>query len=415
MAAGERTIAELTTRWPPEGPRANKRRAGGPRPRMAGPQVKRPPLATDDQPKRSASVTFLLQSSLLVSLLLAAKLPLASLSSLKQHQAEGGHLQPSDQRPLAAQLRRHLNHQLHHHHHHQQHHPHQHHHHQQQHLLNQLAHALDDQHRQQMLPLRAGFEQPQVGWLEHQHPAASHWTTGEGLLPSANAPQGTSGGDPVPDESAPQLVRDQPAGQQVASTTPTLNRQLPAPLYEIGLAPANALQLETSGADEAGQPRSTPSMGQQQLLQQVVVPDTGRQQQPATRTRSGKQVADLQVRDSSQASAGDPASQEEPQKATPGEASLQQVDKIEARQKRRMFNRILKKAEWNHLFVELSKVFLRYFLDLALKDIIGKQSGVGSGASSSTSDATSGRKKLDAQSELADLLRDFVKTAISNI
>lgn len=86
---------------------------------------------------------------------------------------------------------------------------------------------------------------------------------------------------------------------------------------------------------------------------------------------------------------------------------LQVVDKaIEPRQKRRIFNRILKKAEWNHLFVELSKVFLRYFLDLALKDIIGKQSG---------GDTTTSRKKLDAQSELTDLLKDFVKTAISNI
>jgi hypothetical protein len=83
---------------------------------------------------------------------------------------------------------------------------------------------------------------------------------------------------------------------------------------------------------------------------------------------------------------------------------------IEPRQRRRIFNRILKKAEWNHLFLELSKVFLRYFLDLALKDIIGKQSGSGAADSSTT-----GRKKLDAQSELTDMLKEFVKTAISNI
>lgn len=88
---------------------------------------------------------------------------------------------------------------------------------------------------------------------------------------------------------------------------------------------------------------------------------------------------------------------------------------VEPRQKRRLFNRILKKAEWNHLFLEVSKVFLRYFLDLALKDIIGKQSG-GSSGTSSSSDSSSSRKKLDgAQSELADLFKDFVKTAISNI
>lgn len=79
---------------------------------------------------------------------------------------------------------------------------------------------------------------------------------------------------------------------------------------------------------------------------------------------------------------------------------------VESRQKKRIFNRILKKAEWNHLFMEISKVLVRYFLDLALKDIIGKQSG---------SDGTTSRKKLDAQSELADMFKEFVKNAISNI
>lgn len=89
----------------------------------------------------------------------------------------------------------------------------------------------------------------------------------------------------------------------------------------------------------------------------------------------------------------------------------QQDKSIEPRQRRRMFNRILKKAEWNHLFVELSKVFLRYFLDLALKDIINKQGGERASGDSSTS----GRKKLDAQSELADVFKEFVKAAISNM
>lgn len=79
---------------------------------------------------------------------------------------------------------------------------------------------------------------------------------------------------------------------------------------------------------------------------------------------------------------------------------------IEPRQRRRIFNRILKKAEWNHLFMEVTKVCVRYFVDLGLKELIGKQSG---------SDATTSRKKLDAQSEFADFAKEFLKVAILNI
>lgn len=84
----------------------------------------------------------------------------------------------------------------------------------------------------------------------------------------------------------------------------------------------------------------------------------------------------------------------------------QERQQVEPRTKHRMLRRILKKAEWNQLLVEISKVLVRYFLDLALKDIIGKQSG---------DNGTTSRKKLDAQSEVAELLREFVKSAIANI
>ena len=107
--------------------------------------------------------------------------------------------------------------------------------------------------------------------------------------------------------------------------------------------------------------------------------------------------------------------QADKQEDTVAAASNNLVDRsIEPRQRRRLFARILKKAEWNHIFVEVSKVFLQHFLEMALKDIIGKQSGASSTAAAGT-DSTSGRKKLDVQSELADLLRDIIKNAISNI
>lgn len=96
------------------------------------------------------------------------------------------------------------------------------------------------------------------------------------------------------------------------------------------------------------------------------------------------------------------------------------IKSIEPRSRRRMFNRILKKAEWNHLFVELSKVFLKYFLDLALKDLIGKQSGeraagIVSSAISEVVDNSTGKKSGVAQSDIADLLKDFVKAALANM
>ncbi|KAG9509342.1 hypothetical protein GZH46_02144, partial [Fragariocoptes setiger] len=59
------------------------------------------------------------------------------------------------------------------------------------------------------------------------------------------------------------------------------------------------------------------------------------------------------------------------QAATSSSASTATAN-VEGRHRHRIFNRILKKADWNALFVELSKVFLRYFLDLVLNDMLGK-------------------------------------------
>lgn len=237
-----------------------------------------------------------------------------------------------------------------------------------------------------------------------------------------------------------------------APTTPSIGRQLMGPpqFYEFALSPTNAVQLEHVSGDEreptntagaplisspslrmsggkslmpppSGQAMSTDNQAEGSNLSGVIARNNGQQ------VSSGKEQASNSHRgEESEHSSKAQAAEEQANSnnnnnnsnnaqdtsnsgsANQDSTSQQAVDKtIEPRQRRRIFNRILKKAEWNHLFVELSKVFLRYFLDLALKDIIGKQSG--------STDSTTSRKKLDAQSELTDLLKDFVKTAISNI
>lgn len=222
-------------------------------------------------------------------------------------------------------------------------------------------------------------------------------------------------------------------------TTPSINRQViaPPPFYELSFSPTNALQFEQIHGDEkegsAALPAGAGSLGVVSSFRSEGARSMGRPSHPAPpgdnqaessnaigviarnnnnvpqanqeQTNSKDTNEPTKVQDERTNAAQDMSSNDNHE---PSPSTQQSVDKtIEPRQKRRIFNRILKKAEWNHLFVELSKVFLRYFLDLALKDIIGKQSG--------STDTTTSRKKLDAQSELTDLLKDFVKTAISNI
>lgn len=214
---------------------------------------------------------------------------------------------------------------------------------------------------------------------------------------------------------------------QAAPTAPTLARQLLAPPpfgYEFALAPMNTIQLHSEEPDRSriavGQARFG---GARSLVGETVdQAEQGRHGLDSSARSTGSDNS----RDGSEAQ--NSQSQVAPTRDEPERVSEQAsetpvsdspVDKtIEPRQRRRIFNRILKKAEWNHLFVEVSKVFLRHFLDLALKDIIGKQSGasaVSLSSGSSGSESTSSRKKLEAQSELAELFKDFVKTAISNI
>jgi len=212
------------------------------------------------------------------------------------------------------------------------------------------------------------------------------------------------------------------ASSLVGPTTPTLSKQLMAPpFYELGLSPTNAIQIDTEDRPEGSQRTD----GARSLSG-----DVGRGAHEVTTSRSNNRAeqtgqargAESSARNQEDGNNGEGASggggnvgigsgsNSGSQDDSPAESSTVEKN-VEPRQRRRIFNRILKKAEWNHLFVELSKVFLRYFLDLALKDIIGKQGGGGSGSG----DTTTSRKKLDAQSELTDLLKDFVKNAISNI
>lgn len=216
-------------------------------------------------------------------------------------------------------------------------------------------------------------------------------------------------------------------------TTPPMSRQIMGPpqFYEFALSPTNAVQLEqVSGEDREGSAATAPiaaaslrANGAKSMANPnnqadnqaegsnavgVVARNPGQQADQSNSNREQNDSSPSKAQDEP-SSGGNNAQDASSAGSNQEQAAGQQaVDKtIEPRQRRRIFNRILKKAEWNHLFVELSKVFLRYFLDLALKDIIGKQSG--------STDTTTSRKKLDAQSELADLLKDFVKTAISNI
>lgn len=100
-------------------------------------------------------------------------------------------------------------------------------------------------------------------------------------------------------------------------------------------------------------------------------------------------------------------------------SKLQAMDErsIEPRSpRRRVLTRIMKKAEWSHLLAELSKVFIRYFLDLALKDMMGKSSGDRASTDAVPTSATTGRKKLETHvSEFGDIFKEFVKTAIANM
>lgn len=267
------------------------------------------------------------------------------------------------------------------------------------------------------------------------------------------------------------LLQQQQQQQASQPTTPTLNKQLVPPpppppsvphFYQFGLAQTSALQLEpdSSQTPPVVEPMSVaqssleptkvaepPNRAPEQQAHnptrqlqsasnigpnnqfQVSTPQSaapvkqrestrsGRQYHEPTEQLSSEQIDGTSPQQATSSSTGSSKSAQSKQEdETPVSAPVEKG--VEPRQRRRMFNRILKKAEWNHLFVELSKVFLRYFLDLALKDIIGKQSGgasLSSDSGSSSSSSTSGRKKLDAQSELTDLLKDFVKTAISNM
>lgn len=245
---------------------------------------------------------------------------------------------------------------------------------------------------------------------------------------------------------APQTTSNDPP------TTPSLSRQIMGPpqFYELAFSPTNAVQLEQVNSEDreanvaaAAAANSDGSVSGPIGATSSLRINNGRSMtngpnnqaasdnqadssntSPVIARNTNQQVGSEQVNSKEQNDLPAKAQQDEQANNNNGEDNMsngtnkgpnqeqsshqQVVDKtIEPRQRRRIFNRILKKAEWNHLFVELSKVFLRYFLDLALKDIIGKQSG--------STDTTTSRKKLDAQSELTDLLKDFVKTAISNI
>lgn len=279
-----------------------------------------------------------------------------------------------------------------------------------------LAHLIQQQQRQHFRPQVA--DEGQSYWT-HDVTLSSPTLLGQA---SANA-QHQTGGLALME---PPRLRPQQADisfqafQDLNSqpTSPSINRQLvlPPQFYDLGLSQVAALQLESFGAGEEASPAAKSQAPSGQVDRSRNGTARSLESQPAEAQR---QTNEEQTKPMTTSETGARNSNGEPDKAAgaqPNEGAAEPttplaVDKtIEPRQRRRLFNRILKKAEWNHLFVELSKVFLRYFLDLALKDIIGKQSG--SVASEST---TTSRKKLDAQSELTDLLKDFVKTAISNI
>lgn len=201
--------------------------------------------------------------------------------------------------------------------------------------------------------------------------------------------------------------------QQQPATTPTLNRQLLAPpsggpaFYSA--ATTEDARVKPAHDDEPIRPTAGGS-GNNNSNGNGNAPVHGRDSDGAA------EQAGAGEHNANSSEAGSGKQQDNNDNSNGAIEQRGAVAAPEPRHRRRLFNRILKKAEWNTLFMELSKVFLRYFLDLALKDIIGKQSGAGVGGASSPADSsTTSRKKLDAQSELADLLKDFVKTAISNI
>lgn len=99
---------------------------------------------------------------------------------------------------------------------------------------------------------------------------------------------------------------------------------------------------------------------------------------------------------------------EQPAVSLPVASSLLEAKgPIQPRRGRKLFTRIMKKTEWNHLLVELSKVFLRYFLDLAVKDLLNRPKA--------GDDSTTSRKKQDTQTEVVNLLKDVVKATLENI
>lgn len=312
-----------------------------------------------------------------------------------------------------------------------------------QHLLSS-SRPHDFNHRPQIPTNLAGLLQ-QSALLQHQQQQQqqqpshqledskqSHWTHDYSLLSGPDgstrvatlsglpaARQATSGGGGLTLLAPPALQAQQHQNQfvpyqtmleqagggnvQHQSTTPSISRQLvpPPQFYELGLSPVGALQVGSATIDElTGQDGERHSRASNATARSL---DNSQTESQLDSAKSSYQNSEPSKDDGARNGSADAG------KASDAPAATAADKTIEPRQRRRLFNRILKKAEWNHLFVELSKVFLRYFLDLALKDIIGKQSG------NLKDDGTTSRKKLDPQSELADLLKDLVKTAISNI
>lgn len=293
---------------------------------------------------------------------------------------------------------------------------------------------------QQMLELDSN-QQPSYYTGDHEHRAQQHLQSNRHFQPTAQHDQYQNNLELQQQqhhhhhhqmERHPHRLHEQPSfvayrassEHNQPATAPSLPRQLLAPPpfnFELALTPMNTIQLQ---ADES---RLEPAAVRQQADRLAGARDASAVELAKTMVgepsaRSAARDADTLAESQAGSAQTAPLQTGAEQASSSGSSGnvgpeTNQVDKtIEPRQRRRIFNRILKKAEWNHLFVEVSKVFLRYFLDLALKDIIGKQSGGSSSSlSGSASDSTTSRKKLDAQSEIAELFKDFVKTAISNL
>ena len=217
---------------------------------------------------------------------------------------------------------------------------------------------------------------------------------------------------------------------QQAPTTPTLNHQLmppSQPFYEFSFAPTNALILEPQQENYNTQQHNPVALqsnnkvanlttaGRADSLAKSASEGVGTQRAPSDALHNSLaqklNQPELPTTPATTAANSVIKSQGSSQK----KSSLDVVERsIEPRQNRRVLSRILQKAEWNNLFVKLSKVLLKHLLEMALKDIVGKQSGDAASDSGAT-DSTTGRKKFDTQSEVADLFKDFVKTAVSNL